>query len=114
MKMIPDPETASHYVTNYVLKSAKLLEARQKKWTKSGKVSIMTKLTSSGEWMIINLSIPFADNFIDEAPIAYYNFKNIGTTSQELSGLPPPIMGNIQIALFNESPARKTNRVYTD
>ena len=114
MKMIPDAETASHYVTNYVLKSAKLLEAKQKKWTKSGKVSIMTKLQSSGQWMIINLCIPFENNFLEKLPNSYYNFKNICTTSQELSGLAPPIVASIQIAMFENDLSRKIRSAITD
>jgi hypothetical protein len=114
MMMIPNAEVAAHYVTNYVLKSAKLLEAKQKKWTKSGKVSIMTKRISSGEWMIINMSIPLEDNFLEAAPASYYNFKNISVTSQNYQGLSPPITPNIQIALFKNDESRQIYKAMTE
>lgn len=87
---IPTPEIAAHYVTNYVLKSAKLLESRQKKWTKSGKTAIMVKFKSSGDWLVINLNFPLIDQVCLPEAQTYYNFKNIGTTSQTIEGLPPP------------------------
>lgn len=90
-----DAKAAAKYVCKYVMKNAKVLSKYLKKWTKSGRVSIFEKRTSSGQWMCINLRMPLEHYFpeYNDAGFLYlYNFK---TTSQALSDLSPPELINI-------------------
>jgi hypothetical protein len=109
MKGMLKPERAAKYVTNYVLKSAELLEAYQKKWTKSGKTGIIFKRQSTGKWLIINLLFPLEDQICQPLAENYYNLNHISTSSQSIGNLPPPL------CLFSELVARKdilTQKIY--
>jgi len=81
---IKSAKKAAGYVTNYVLKSSLLLHSRQKKWTKSGKLAIMKKLKSSGDWILINICLPLEDQCCLCDSSASYIYDCISTSSQKL------------------------------
>jgi hypothetical protein len=92
MKGMQAHENAAHYVVKYVMKSAAMLSVHQKKWTKSGKISIFDKRVSSGEWKLMIAGIDESEQFVEIEVLASYTCKNLSTTSQTIknSGLPPP------------------------
>ena len=87
---IPNHKKAASYVCKYVMKSCKLIEAKMKKWTKSGRISLFHKKQSSGEWVLVNRNFPLEDQVCNFDVLAFYTCTSISTTSQSILSLPPP------------------------
>ena len=95
MKGMTAHENAAHYVVKYVMKSAAMLTCHQKKWTKSGKVSIFDKKVSTGEWKLMIAGIPEYEQFGGFELISSSTCKNFSITSQTIKSFslpPPPIL----------------------
>jgi hypothetical protein len=100
-------EEAAHYITKYVLKSAKVIQKNMKKWTKSGKTAIFEKFPPTGQWILINLCLPLEDQVCRSEPESFYTCKNIGTSSQSIESLPPPLCLFSSLEIVSSDKARK-------
>ncbi|HEY5125423.1 MAG TPA: hypothetical protein VIK14_16955 [Ignavibacteria bacterium] len=101
MKGFKGHKDAAHYVTKYVMKSAKQLEKYQKKWTKSGKTALFEKKIPSGDWILLNRNMDLAVYFAPVMASLNYNLVSFKSTSQNYDGLSPPKMFISEISGIN-------------
>jgi hypothetical protein len=114
IKGIKAHKEAAHYVVKYVLKGSLTIDTRKKKWTKSGRCSIMTKHTSSGEWLIINLHFNLIDQICLPTEWIDYTCKNNGISSQHTIKAPPPNSLDFQFEIFKNDKSLKIVQQFSD
>lgn len=87
---MPSASQAAWYVVKYVMKGAHTMLKFQKKWTKSGRVSIYLKKNPSREWVLVDLSRDISDLFAPCVSGIYLTSTESRPTSQDFADLSPP------------------------
>jgi hypothetical protein len=77
-----DNEFGAFYVTKYVLKSAKVMFGRQRKYTKSRDVRLFPEKIKHPEWVLINVRYKVHEYFYPEVIHAYFSRNAYCVTSQ--------------------------------